>query len=304
MWQIIGAGAIGCLWAANLMRTGQQVQLITRKKSSVQQLTYVNLAGEKNVYDCPISPQLNDSLSPILICVKAPQVEQALLQHIDAISEQQVIILMHNGMGCAEQVAEILPNNPIICATTANGCLLHSPLNIQQTGLGITYLGPFNAPAKAFSGLATQFNRALNNSHWCTDIEQKLWLKLMINIAINPLTAIYQIPNGRLAEQQFQVQIDKMVAEAMPLLHKLDLGFEEMALRQVVNNVINATANNFSSMNRDIHFQRRTENDFISGYFLQKAAKYEVETPVIKSLSMQIKVMENHSLVRSSIGSC
>lgn len=300
MWQIIGAGAIGCLWAANLLRIGQQVQLITRKKVTAKALNYQNLQGEKIHYHCPTATQLNDVSSPVMVCVKAPQVKQALLPHINNIHADQVIILMHNGMGCAEQVAEILPNNPIVCATTANASLLHSPLNIQQTGLGITYLGAFNEQAKAFSGLVETLNRALDNCHWCDDIEQKLWLKLMINIAINPLTAIHQVNNGALAEQPFQAQIAQIVAEAMPVLSKLELGFEKSELIQIINHVISATAENFSSMNRDIYFKRPTENDYINGYLLKKASQHHIETPLIASLYNNIKATENHSLAQSN----
>ncbi|MGB5444512.1 MAG: 2-dehydropantoate 2-reductase N-terminal domain-containing protein, partial [Psychromonas sp.] len=47
MWKIIGAGAIGCLWAANLLRSGEKVQLITRKPGSANILRYQNSAKQQ-----------------------------------------------------------------------------------------------------------------------------------------------------------------------------------------------------------------------------------------------------------------
>ena len=299
MWQIIGAGAIGCLWSANLIRTGEQVKLISRRETSAQQLFYQNLGGDKFTYQCSISDQLSrPSLcdnSPILVCVKAPQVKQALTQYQNNISDSQVIILMHNGMGCAEQVAELFPNNPIICATTANASLLNSPFNITQTGLGISFLGPFNEQAKPYFHLAETLNNALDNTIWCEDIEQKLWLKLIINIAINPLTAIYQINNGSLAQKEFQEKINTILEEALPVLEALQLPFNKCELLQTINTVISATADNFSSMNRDIFFKRTTENEFITGFLTKKASQFNIETPFITSLYQQIKVLESHS---------
>ncbi|WP_232772551.1 ketopantoate reductase family protein [Psychromonas sp. Urea-02u-13] len=293
MWQIIGSGAIGCLWAANLLKSGQQVHLVRRKKKTLQTLTYQDLSGHRVSLPCSHSTQLTDSISPILVCVKAPQVTQALLAQRANIAVNQVIILMHNGMGTAEQVAEIFPKNPIICATTANACLLKSPSDIQQTGLGISYLGPFNAQAKSYAHLATSLNKALDNTHWHDSIEQKLWLKLLINIAINPLTAIFQIKNGVLAEQDYQLKIEKIINEVMPVLGVMGLAFNQDELLSTINGVINATAENYSSMNRDIHFKRHTENEYISGYLLKKASQHHIETPFIQSLYEKITVLDN-----------
>ncbi|GLS91390.1 2-dehydropantoate 2-reductase [Psychromonas marina] len=298
MWQIIGSGAIGCLWAANLLKTGQQVHLVSRTKMLTTALQYQNLQGHKEVYACSNSTTLVKQNGPILVCVKAPQVKQALLQQRKNISDDHVIILMHNGMGSAEQVAEVFPNNPIICATTANASLVNGPLNITQTGLGITYLGAFNRPAQRYSDLAMTLNNALGNSHWCEDIQQKLWLKLIINIAINPLTAIHQVNNGKLIHAPFQEQIKTIIDEAMPVLDELKLEFGRDELLQTINKVINATAVNYSSMNRDIHFQRATENDYISGYLIKKASQYNIETPFITSLYEQVKVLESRSLIQ------
>lgn len=292
MWQIIGAGAIGCLWAANLLRDGQQVTLIAREKSQTQTLNYQDLQGKKTAFKCKVSTQLSNRDHPILVCVKAPQVKKALLQHSNSIAKHQAIILMHNGMGTAEQVAEIFPHNPIICATTANASLLNSPLNITQTGKGATYLGAFNQQAKSFSDLQNTLNGALPNTVWCENIAQKMWLKLLINIVINPLTAIHQINNGKLAEEQFQTQIAQILTEAMSVLKAQQLLFDQNKVLITINNVIDATATNYSSMNRDIYFKRATENEYISGYLLKKAQQHHIETPLIRSLYEQIKVLE------------
>jgi len=302
-WQIIGAGAIGCLWAANLLNIGQQVHLITRNKQPHHILNYQNIQGNKTRYTCPNATQLINATSPILVCVKAPQVARALRQQRAHIGPQQVIILMHNGMGCAEQVAALFPNNPIICATTANASLLHSALNIQQTGLGITYLGAFNEQAERHATLTSVLNNALGNCHWCADIKEKLWLKLLINIAINPLTALHQVNNGTLAAAPFQAQIETIIDEAMGVVSKLGLPFKRSELLQRINSVIHATTSNYSSMNRDIHFSRSTENEYISGYLLKMASHYQIETPLIAELYNQVKATENRSLTPSSIGS-
>jgi len=293
MWQIIGAGAIGCLWAANLKRSGQDVHLITRRTIANPVLNYQDLQQNKYRFNISSGQQLLNNKDPILVCVKATQVKQAILNQLPYIGENQIIILMHNGMGCAEQVQALLPYNPIICATTANASLVNAPLNIQQTGLGMTYLGAYNHPIAIANSLTSRLNNALDNTYWVENIKQKLWLKLIINICINPLTAIYQINNGKLQAPQYQQQIIKICEEAIKVAQAEGIKFEQQTLFKLINDVINATAENFSSMNRDIFYQRNTENEYINGYLLEKARNYNINTPTIAALYQQIKEREN-----------
>ena len=257
MWQIIGAGAIGCLWAANLKRIGQDVHLVTRNDRLTNTLHYQNLQQQHLKFEISCNKTLLHSDDPVLVCVKATQVKQAIQDQLHRISAQQVIILMHNGMGCAEQVQKLLPDNPIICATTANASLLHGPLNIQQTGLGSTYLGAFNQSAKQYKDLFKTLNSALPDTHWTDDIKQKLWLKLVINSAINPLTALFQIKNGGLQARSFEPKILSIAKECLQIAKAEQIHFEEEELVKTINQVIAATAENYSSMNRDLFFQRK-----------------------------------------------
>jgi len=292
MWQIIGAGAIGCLWAANLKRTGQDVHLVSRTILLSNTLHYQDLQQQRQQFKISSATRLINSTDPILVCVKATQVQQAVQAQLKIIGPQQAIILMHNGMGCAEQIQQILPDNPIICATTANASLLHAPLTVQHTGAGITYLGPFNHPATLCQYLTQPLNLALGNTHWVTDIEHKLWLKLLINAAVNPLTAIQQISNGQLLDNRFYKQIEAISREALKVANAEKISFKEDELLKIIKQVITQTAANYSSMNRDIHFRRATENEYISGYLLKKAAQHNIAIPVIKSLYEEIAALE------------
>lgn len=289
MWQIIGAGAIGCLWAANLKRVGQDVHLISHCNLAKNTLSYQNLQQQHTQFKISCSNKLLGIESVIIVCVKAPQIKQAILDQLTRIKPQQVIILMHNGMGCAEEVQKLLPNNPIICATTANASLQHGPLTIQQTGLGHTYLGAFTPSAQRHKHLADFLNSALENTYWTDDIKQKLWLKLLINAAINPLTALYQIKNKELQNAYFQQKIVTITREGLEIAKANRIYFNEIELLTTIQQVISATGENYSSMNRDLFFQRSNENNYINGYLLNKARQHNITTPYINSLYQKIE---------------
>ncbi|WP_354625109.1 ketopantoate reductase C-terminal domain-containing protein [Psychromonas sp. MME2] len=131
-------------------------------------------------------------------------------------------------------------------------------------------------------------NKALNETHWVDNINEKLWLKLLINVAINPLTAIYQVKNGQLLAPEFATLINRIIKESVLISKAEKMPFSEEELLATVTQVISKTAENYSSMNRDIHFKRKTENEYISGYLLAKAAKHAINVPTIAKLHQKI----------------
>lgn len=302
MIQIIGAGAIGCLWLARLQQSGQACHLVSRIIKPQPILHFTDQQGLRMTFTISHSKQLLHRLpaeqkSTILVCVKAQQVVSALLAQQAFIKPQQAIILMHNGYGCAEQVIAHFPNNPIICATTANASLKNDLLDITATGLGASYFGAYNALATDLSALIKPFQIAMDNVYWSLDITHQCWLKLIVNAAINPITAIYQIKNGQLTQAAHQLTVESIVNEAFNIANAENISLQLKTLQETVLNVIQATAENFSSMNRDIYYQRETEIAFINGYLIKKAQQHHIATPILTDLYQQIKALENRSQV-------
>ena len=312
MIQIIGAGAIGCLWLAKLLQAKQTCHIVSRSAFISSKLHLTHLTGEEQQFTISHSHRLlntkeSEQNSTILVCVKAPQVLNALLMQQEYISSKQVIILMHNGYGCAEEVRQHFPNNPIVCATTANASLfkktenpkIESPLCVTETGRGPSFFGAFNtvdfkSHNKDLSKVILPFQKAMQDVYWSEDIIEKCWLKLAINAAINPLTAIKQIQNGQLQDEQYMALINKILEEVTCIANAEKILLTMPFLQKTVSDVIQATAENFSSMNRDIFYKRPTEIDYINGYLLNKAKSHKIKAPILSDLYAQIKALEHH----------
>lgn len=284
MIQIIGAGAIGCLWLAKLQLSGEQCHIVSRSVHLKQTLSFTNQLGETKQLIISHSQQLLNSNiqqqnSVILVCVKAQQVVDALLMYQKHISSSQPLILMHNGYGCADEVIKYFPDNPIIIANTSHASLLHAPFEISHTGSGPTYFGSFNSPATSLSNIISPFKKAVNDVHWSDNIQEKGWLKLAINAIINPLTAVNQIKNGELISNEFADIIEQLIMEVFCIAKAEKIQLDLNLLKRTIEMVIKATAQNFSSMNRDIYYHRETEIMFINGYLIKKAALHNIKVP-------------------------
>lgn len=286
---VLGPGAIGSLWASHLHTAGHSVSVWSRQTSpmvSIQLEQNQPVSFDNNSYDSL------DKADLILVTLKAPQVASSLQTLVDNICSETMIVLMHNGMGTAELVSQLMPNNPLMVATTTHGALRESQGTVRHTGQGMTEIGGYNDAGKRCSFVAEVFEHSLPQVKWNPDILSALWNKLAINCAINPLTAIEQVANGALAEEQYATTLQSVVEEVAQVMQAEGMSTSSEQLASSVAKVIQATASNLSSMNQDIVHQRQSEIDFITGYLIERAQSHGIATPVNSALYQAVKNIE------------
>ncbi len=268
---ILGPGAIGSLWACHLQRSGHRVSLLGRQLGEYQR----TFNGQTYHFPSAQTPELQQA-DVVLVTVKAWQVEQALLAWQDVLAPQTIIVLLHNGMGTAERVAKHFAQQPILLATTTHGAYRPHSDTLEHTGLGDTFIGAYNHKGQQCTFIADVFDHALSPVSWAEDIETKLWQKVIVNSAINPLTALYQCRNGDLLTQpDWTAQVEKLVFESCEVANQNDQTLQSDEMLRLVHQVIRNTASNYSSMQQDVFYQRRTEIDSITGFILSRAKHSE-----------------------------
>ena len=238
-------------------------------------------------------PHLLTNSELVLVTVKAFQVEAAIQAVKPYLKPETAVVIMHNGMGSQQTVMALLPDNPIIYATTAQAAFRPNDKALRHTGVGPTLLGSLTPQAKHYQALGQLFNDALPPCQWHDDINQPLWRKLAINCAINPLTALHNCKNGELSKQDFDRELAGVCEEVAGVMTAEGYPVTAIELRQQVDTVINATADNFSSMNQDVCHQRQTEIDYISGYLIARAKVHNIRAPHNQRLWQAIKELEN-----------
>ena len=308
---ILGAGAIGSLWAHHLANAGHNVSLWLRT-SNTSSLT-LTLAENKDTTSTSTSKCVNEypkrkkqvnnefftnnlaqlkASDLVLITVKAWQVKQALSPILDHLMPETMLVFMHNGMGVIDELPEHVDSHPVIVATTTHGAYKPSRSQVIHTGIGTTMFGGYNPLGKQCDFLADVFDHALASASWTHSIQTALWNKLAINCVINPLTALHQCLNGALLDYQYTEQIQIIIAEICAVMQSEKIVITEQDLFDRVINVVKATANNHSSMQQDIAHQRCTEIDYINGYLCRIARQQKINVPVNQNLYSRIKTIE------------
>jgi 2-dehydropantoate 2-reductase len=112
-------------------------------------------------------------------------------------------------------------------------------------------------------------------------VEDLIWGKLIVNVGINPLTAITRLKNGRLPDlPSTRMIMEEAVKEAVAVAQAkgIDLPYSDPLARVI--EVCHATAENVASMLQDVLNRRETEIDAINGAIVREGKIMNIPTPV------------------------
>jgi 2-dehydropantoate 2-reductase len=302
---ILGAGAIGQLMYHQLCHANQAqakhaIALIGRQNhTQLQPLQFTDHCGLTHNTSALILATTDTRLAKIqllLVCVKAYQVETALLPLLSQLSPQCHIVLLHNGLGPhlpVSKAIEIHPEQGLTLGTTSQAALKINQWHIKHTGLGVTQLGYYcgHQLAPNLQASIQAMHRQEQPIEWHQPVLAVLWQKLAVNAVINPLTALHQCNNGQLAAGKYREQIKMIIQEIVTVAQYDGIKLDPKLLCTRVYKVIELTSANFSSMYQDVVHHRATEIDYINGYICQRAQHHNLNVPINQSLATAVAAL-------------
>jgi 2-dehydropantoate 2-reductase len=287
-WHVLGPGAIGSLFACHLQRAGYPTYLLSRAEAEDARI----ITLEENTHASTQAFSIDNRTTPIdwlLVTVKAHQTRNALQSIQHRLHAKSRIILLQNGMGTHEIVEQLFPEATCLVATTTEGAFRACTNHIVHAGRGETWIGALQTQYQPDADKVQQYWQALDLvCHYDPDIMQRLWLKLAINCAINPLTVIYDCKNGALLHKADAMQDMKAICEEVQRVMEATLGAAPNDVFERSKSVAEKTANNVSSMLQDVRKGCVTEIDFITGYLVKQATALDIEVPLNQSILSQL----------------
>ena len=287
-WHILGPGAIGSLFGCYLQQAGFDVRLIGRNGCQRHRIELVE--PHSSSIHCFEEEAPGQPIHQLLVTVKAHQTREALEAVHTRLAPNARILLLQNGMGAWEAAEELMENPILLLGTTTEGANRSAPDRILHAGTGETYIGALSPIHQAEAeDLSHQWHRLPLSLAADTDIQSRLWRKLAINCAINPLTAIYDCRNGELLQNPEALAQMQAVCTEVEAVMSLVLGQEIRGLFMLATSVAAKTGANISSMLQDVRRRQPTEIDFITGYLLKEAHRLGLLCPRNEALLNQVR---------------
>lgn len=289
---IIGAGAMGSLYGGRLADAGHRVLLYARRADHVgapreRGLTIEELDGRVTTRPVAATADPGEAAADanlLILLVKTTDTAAARAPFRGQLGAGTLLLTLQNGLGNEAAIRAILGAGvDLALGVTATGALLVGPGRVRHTGSGPTVIG---YPDRGVDGRLAAVAAALNAAGLATTatarIATAVWAKLLVNAAINPVTALTGLRNGELPTapgladllRAILAEADAVRRAAAPEAVEPGDPFERVRAACV------ATAANRSSMLQDIVAGRPTEIDAINGAIVALGARHGIPTPL------------------------
>ncbi len=299
---IIGPGALGLFFAARLQQAGQDVWLLDYRPERAARLqrdglTLEELDGTTRVLPLKATCEVGviGASDLTLLLVKAHQTRQAVQTLPPLLAGGGIALTLQNGIGNVEIMAAAVGPQRLLAGVTMMGVTKVAEGRIRHAGEGPVILGIPPSSHVTIQELAQTvqiFRQAGFACQTAADIILVLWQKLLVNVGINPVTALTRLANGRLPEIPAAWEVVTAAvqeAQAVGLAAGLALPPDPVTR---VRQVCQATAANRSSMLQDILNQRPTEIEALNGQIVAYGRRLNMPTPVNALLTNLIKALE------------
>ena len=157
--------------------------------------------------------------------------------------------------------------------------------HVRHHGRGELVIGGNDAIARALTaaGVPTQVSE---------NVVGALWAKLIVNCAYNALSAITQLPYGRLVQNAGIPEVMRAVVDECLAVARAARVRVPGDMHETVPRIAQTMAAQYSSTAQDLARRKKTEIEHLNGYVVRKGEALGVDTPVNRTLLALVQALE------------
>jgi 2-dehydropantoate 2-reductase len=296
---IVGCGAVGSLFAANLARLDDvEVWAFDTSQAHVDAINAdgLRLSGAGEVVARLRATTDAGELPPCdygIVATKAMHTDAAIAATAHAFVDG-CVATVQNGIGNEEALAQHVER--VIRGTTFPAGKIVEPGHVQWDVKGDTTLGPFDerTPLERVAALADACTRGGMPTHAVADARGPQWRKVIFNASTNPIGALTGLTHGRVCERpDLRSLVSRLVGEGKAVAAaqaiELDADPEQLIDHAARKDV---AYDHKASMLQDVEAQRQTEIDYLNGGIVRFGKEHGVPTPLNQAIWALVKGVE------------
>lgn len=290
---VMGAGAVGCYYGGMLARAGHAVTLIGRPQH-VEAVRRDGLLLDTQSFRTHVPMQASTDASAVagaglvLFCVKSTDTGSAAMEIRPHLMPDALVITLQNGVDNAERLQALVPQE-VAAAVVYVATEMAGPGHVKHHGRGELVI----APSKSSEQVAALLVEAGVPTQISDNVVGSLWAKLILNCAYNALSAISQLPYGRVVQGVGVDAVMRDVVQECLAVARASGVTVPGDTWQAVERIAQTMPSQFSSTAQDLARGKRSEIDHLNGYVMRKGDALGVPAPVNRTLYTLVKLIED-----------
>jgi len=305
---VMGAGALGSAAGGFMARAGHDVHFVGRAPHmdavARDGLRITGIWGDHHVRGIvthhAIGTAVGDPFDLVLLTVKSYDTTAAVEAIRPVVGDGTLVCAYQNGLGNAECIASAFGWGRTVGVRAIYGTRIAEPGTVEVTVIASpTALGVYapEAPAERVRAIAGAMDEADLPTVYTDDIRRVLWAKVTYNSALNPLSALLDVPYGALPENPHSRAImddvvDEIYAVAGAMGIALDPATPSAYQALFYEKLVPPTAAHYASMREDFRQRRRTEIDALNGAIVRHGDGHGVPCPANRLLTRLVHARE------------
>lgn len=299
---IVGAGAMGSVYAALMADAGNEVWAIDVWREHVETINRDGLrvegaSGDRIVSTVQASASIGDAgqCDLYIIATKASGVGDAARAVSGVMGPNSLVLTIQNGLGAGERIAEHMSTDNVLLGVAAGfGASMRAPGHAHHNSMSLIRIGELNGGlTERVERVAEVWRSSGFNVKAFEDIEQLIWEKYICNCTFSAPCTVFDCTIGEIMATPDRWGIAKGCAleiHALGQAKGVNFGFDDPIT------YVTAFGENMPearpSMLLDHHARRPSEIDAINGMAEVLGPKLGVATPINQTLSAIVRDRE------------
>ncbi len=316
---VAGVGGIGGPLAADLLKNGIEVDLLTGNPEITKAIhkhgIHVEQFNGNSVHvqarSYTKADEIPSTYDAIFLIMKAYAVREAISQTFPLLKNSGYFVTFQNGV-IEDQILDLVAENRVVPCTIGWGGTMVSPGNYQRTSNGVNIVGELSGQVSDRVQVLKEILDLNSETRISTNIKGVKWSKLAINSSINSVGVVTgevlktTLGNSKARKiflkiysevidlaQSLGITPERIVANPYLLYLKPNSGWLKSFIKDRLVLLIGKRYGNVKSSSlQSLERGRKTENEYLNGYVVRKAETIGMEVPANKAIYKMVKEIE------------
>ncbi len=298
---IVGAGAMGGLWAARIAATGTPVTIVDVSEALVSAVKAEGLAVQTSEGTEIAHPEATtDAVAAgpadiVFFFVKAQHTAAAATTARPLVGPDTIVVSQQNGWGNADVLAGVYAPAHIVIGVTYHSATVLGSGRVAHTGQGPTVVGPYEdgVDLDRANTVRDLLSEAGIDTTVTATVKTEVWKKLILNAATLPTASLTLLRAGNLGEPGPLLDlVDAVASEAVAVARAQGYDIDRQERIERIHTVLTGAGQGKGSMLQDVEARRKTEIEVINGAVVRAAARHDIAVPLNSAMVALIGGLE------------